>query len=288
MLDRLKRMLQSDSEKSRDALDNRTRGAQSSLSIGTAMIFESESAEIDKWCSVVLINLMTLARNMIACVPSDARVSILAQDVADELLNEIELLKTLVPEINSKSIADFYYPDYSTIYREYSKTKARVASTPIQKYEASLYHELYRILSKWNDDKEHPLKFRKSNHRLNKDPRETTLFTHVPSDLLSQYQFPKMNLLESHTGRVKIRREWNTKLNHNPDEDVSNIPFCKFTLQIYGDRLFFLTADRKLKAYVKRLAQENDWNALTTESRIRSSINKVKNPTDRQILLSYL
>lgn len=290
MFDRIKELFFGDetSPTSAYAIENRVKGEQAPLSVGTAMIFEAEQADPSKWTDVVLINIMTLARNVLSSVQPEYKSDILVGDLYNAILEEMNLLYTLIPEYNPKCTVDFYYPDYSGIYSEFSKATPRNVKTKKQEFEALIYQKLFKRFEEARKDKDNPLDYRASGVKLSSDRRETTILTHVPSDLLSQYQFPKLLLLESHTGRVKSRREWNTKLNKSHGEDVSHIPFMKFTLQIYGDGIFFLVASPKIKRLIKEMAESDNWTSMTSESRVRMSINKLKHPEDRRILLSYM
>jgi len=60
------------------------------------------------------------------------------------------------------------------------------------------------------------------------------IITHLPLDLLSAGSFRKLVLLESHTGALKTKSEWITKLSKN--ENYRNIPFNILSVQVLGDR----------------------------------------------------
>lgn len=276
------------SEASIDALARRKRGVETPVSISTAMIFESEDARPDKWNQLVLINLRTLVRNIVGAVDPVDKDLLEVDDIIDTVIEEMGQLKELFQTYKPNTEVDFYYPDYSTLTKGFPKGNIRLPKTKLQEKDTYMHAKIFKRMESRCEDEQDSFTYRQSGWQLEKDDKEVTLVTHCPTDLLSQYKFPKMNLLETHTGRVKVRREWSSKLNKNAHEDVTSIPFCKFTIQVYGEGVFFQVSDTKIKKYVKDMAVRDKWNAMTSDSRIRGSIMKIKNPQDRDILLSYL
>lgn len=278
-------------EYTKHLMQTRALGEKVPLSISTAMIFESENADYKKWEPHIHVNVITIIRNLLGSCnqPLDwAKLDPL--EIIPELINELIFLQNDVPMYRGDFAVTFYFPDYSKLPKQFPKGHYRKQLTERQQYEEHLIEAIRaEMLSQQKENKlDVPVQF--IDTKLNKDSRLTTLITSFPTDLMSQYQFPKLTLLETHTGRIKSRRMWYTKLNPTGDEDMSKIPFNKFTLQVFGDGKQLLSAPLKLKRAVVMMSVKNRWNSLTTEERIRQSISRLPEEYHevKTALLDYL
>ena len=285
------------SPKSKDLLHSRPLGEVLPVSIGTAQIVEGPYATPNKWNKVILINLLTLSRNVIQSIPSSDVFDLREGDVTEIVLTEMDILTQALPSVSPGIAVEFYLPDYRYIYSDFPMAKPREFNTKHKIFAQEMMLSVRKSLEKLITDENAllekqgksklPVRIMKG-WQLDKDDRPTTLLTSFPSDLLSQYKFPALNLVESHTGAVKPRRVWNTKLNIHKKEELVNMPFMKFTLQVFGDKVFFIQQNQKVKNYVVKMSQDNRWSPITTESMIRMSINKIKNQADREALMKFL
>ena len=285
------------SEKSKMLLYNRAIGETLPVSIGTSLIVDGPKADPSRWNQVVLINLLTLSRNIIQSVPAASQFDLRSDDVTEVVLTEMDILRQSLNAYAPGVQVEFYLPDYKLIYIDFPMAKPRLFNTKNKQFVQQMMldvrvklKELIEEENKKRDErKQEPLPIRiMRGWKLDKDKRKTTVLTSFPTDLLSQYQFPALTLLESHTGAVKSRREWNTKLNWHKKEDIVNMPFMKFTLQVFGDDVFFIQQNLKVKQWVVDMSKRDRWTPITTESTIRGSIGKIKHVADREALLKFL
>lgn len=285
------------SEKSKMLLYNRAIGESLPVSIGTSLIVDGPKADPSRWNQVVLINLLTLSRNIIQSVPAASQFDLRSDDVTEVVLTEMDILRQSLNAYAPGVQVEFYLPDYKLIYIDFPMAKPRLFNTKNKQFVQQMMldvrvklKELIEEENKKRDErKQEPLPIRiMRGWKLDKDKRKTTILTSFPTDLLSQYQFPALTLLESHTGAVKSRREWNTKLNWHKKEDIVNMPFMKFTLQVFGDDVFFIQQNLKVKQWVVDMSKRDRWTPITTESTIRGSIGKIKHVADREALLKFL
>lgn len=285
------------SEKSKMLLYNRVIGESLPVSIGTSLIVDGPKADPSRWNQVVLINLLTLSRNIIQAVPAASQFDLRSDDVTEVVLTEMDILRQSLNAYSPGVQVEFYLPDYKLIYIDFPMAKPRLFNTKnkqfVQQMMLDVRAKLKELIEEENkkrdERKQEPLPIRiMRGWKLDKDKRKTTVLTSFPTDLLSQYQFPALTLLESHTGAVKSRREWNTKLNWHKKEDIVNMPFMKFTLQVFGDDVFFIQQNLKVKQWVVDMSKRDRWTPITTESTIRGSIGKVKHMADREALLKFL
>ena len=285
------------SEKSKMLLYNRAIGESLPVSIGTSLIVDGPKADPSRWNQVVLINLLTLSRNIIQAIPAASQFDLRSDDVTEVVLTEMDILRQSLNAYSPGVQVEFYLPDYKLIYIDFPMAKPRLFNTKnkqfVQQMMLDVRAKLKELIEEENkkrdERKQEPLPIRiMRGWKLDKDKRKTTVLTSFPTDLLSQYQFPALTLLESHTGAVKSRREWNTKLNWHKKEDIVNMPFMKFTLQVFGDDVFFIQQNLKVKQWVVDMSKRDRWTPITTESTIRGSIGKVKHVADREALLKFL
>lgn len=285
------------SEKSKMLLYNRAIGETLPVSIGTSLIVDGPKADPSRWNQVVLVNLLTLSRNIIQSVPAASQFDLRCDDVTEVVLTEMDILRQSLNTYSPGVQVEFYLPDYKLIYIDFPMAKPRLFNTKnkqfVQQMMLDVRAKLKELIEEENKNrderKQEPLPVRiMRGWKLDKDKRKTTVLTSFPTDLLSQYQFPALTLLESHTGAVKSRREWNTKLNWHKKEDIVNMPFMKFTLQVFGDDVFFIQQNLKVKQWVVDMSKRDRWTPITTESTIRGSIGKIKHVADREALLKFL
>lgn len=183
-----------------------------------------------------LFNVSTLARNVITSVPYADLVRCSTADVVDTLLEEMDYLKTLFQMqdmnlsfyINSYSYAKSTYPD-----------KLRKATTQQQLHSFDLTEKCVKAAASTFPT----LKFSKDIH-IDKSS-VTLVLTHVPWDLLSYGRFRRLDLLESHTGAIKTRKQFNTKYYKLGDKDMSFLPFMEYLLVTFGDTIMFKPAPLK-------------------------------------------
>ena len=75
-------------------------------------------------------------------------------------------------------------------------------------------------------------------------------------------------LLESHTGKIKTRVEWNSKYYPYPSGDMSILPFNRTLLLVFGDKIQFSPNEMKLRQYVMGAAVKGKWTPLTTREKM--------------------
>lgn len=221
------------------------------LSIGTGLALETlfnpikevvdpsrvvpKKADLSLYTDYVF-NMSTILRNFLSAVPYKDLVTVPKQTVLNTFLDEVEFL-THFFGMNSLKV-NFYVHTYDYPKKTYPD-KLRLASSDQQKYLQELTDFCLMGLRK-HDDVQH---FTKDVSYGNES--SALIVTHVPWDLLSYGKFRRLDLLESHTGLVKTRKDWNTKYFKIPDKDMSFLPFFEFLLTTFGDHVMFRPAPLK-------------------------------------------
>lgn len=189
--------------------------------------------------SLYLFNVATLLRNIIQSVSYQELATIPRNDVRDALLEEIEFLSQFF-ESNNVPLT-FYLHTYTYVKQTYGQgNKLRKSTTDKQLFIDALTTYCLDHVRKQDDVTvfHKDLRFKAEDSVL--------VFTHVPFDLLSYGNFLRLDLLESHTGLIKTRKDWNTKYFKLPGErDMSFLPFMEYLLTTFGDHVMFTPAPLK-------------------------------------------
>lgn len=223
------------------------------------------------------INIRTLIRNIVGAL-SDSKI-ITAQDILNILAEEIELIKDIF-RIEGRDIVrpTFYYSEYEKVHRHFyhQSVKLRLPSTPVQilyqKNEELVLKEFYKHIDK--KDKQH-LKLNDGLELKRETGKKASmlLLSHIPYDLLSVNQFSKLDLLESHTGLLKTKGMWGSKLYKVPGGNMSLIPFMRKTLMVFGDNIMFKPMPIELRRNILAIAEKRRWNGLTTKEKVMMDID---------------
>lgn len=175
-------------------------------------------------------NISTLTRNLINSFKYEDIAGVKNKFIYEILEAEIFFLSSFFQENNVP--ITFYINSYSYFINTY-KDKIRKPTTDQQ--------------NRINDITSYCLSQAKTltnTHKFSKDIRfgkehSVLLFTHIPADLLSYGNFTTLDLLESHTGLIKTRKDWNSKYFPIPNKDMSILPFMEYLLTTFGDRVMF-------------------------------------------------
>ncbi len=205
-----------------------------------------------------IFNTGTLLRNILNSTTADL-VSLDKKEIYDTLLEEIEFLTNFF-QSNQLNI-QFYVHNYAYVKSTYEpKNTLRKSSTTKQMLTDGI---LTYCLNQLKNEDDVTL-FTKDIH-YGKEVGGL-IFTHVPFDLLSYDKFKKLELLESHTGKVKTRKEWNTKYYPVPGKDMSFLPFMEYLLcEVFGDNIMFKPAPLPKRIEVHEVMRRKGVNPLTSE-----------------------
>lgn len=217
------------------------------------------------------INIRTLIRNITGSVDGDVS-ALSARDIGtcafDEMLIILNECNTLRP---TPLIIRPYACSYNTLSKILPYGLFKEVSTPKQIVYARLENEALEVLDKLSKerlDKE----FDKFDVHIRFEPvNNACMFTHYPTDLLFAKGAKHLELLESHTGKLKGPSEWNSKLKKFAGQE--RMPFDFMTVQVYGDSGGLLSPQPlHIRKRLVELSVKYKWNAMTTRSKITSNI----------------
>lgn len=274
-------------------LAERELGAYAPISIATALALESAFGVSEDHpehktkppinnCRSVWFNLRTLLRNMLGAVPRDTRDRVKEDDLIDAMTAEIQVITgALESTTRGLCVPTFYLQSYKSLERTYQYCFLKAPKTELQKMMMSQEDEVMNGLLVNN-----LIEIQQSDLKLKGAPHNSLIVTHMPVDLLSRYEFNGLQLLESHTGKVKPHTQWSSKLTGGAGLDLTRMPFNHVTLQLFGDGVHFQTFPIKEKRQFVDMANKYLWNPTTTLGRMKQCINSYPfHPEFKTILL---
>ncbi len=266
-----------------DVLDSRTKSGFP-LSIGTGLaletivfptlpVYDPERAvpyfdEKDTY-NCFYVNVSTLARNVLSSIPSKDTSLVTAENLLRVLKEEIDSIKSIMEE--SKKAVVFYSNDYTEVFKKYGNSVVvRKPTTEKQIFLNDITEKAIKALVKANDL---PV-FTGSIRQVNSAHKGALIMTHQTWDLLSYKAFPKLTLLESHTGKLKTRKDWYTKYFAVPNFDMSIFPLQTKLLLILGDHILISPKPLDMRKTLCEIAIKGGWNSLTTEDKVTFDITR--------------
>jgi hypothetical protein len=262
------------------------------LSIGTSLAFESlfeprldpydptrqipEKVDINSY-SEIYINVSTMFRNIVGAISKSAFEKTSPQEFKDVIEFEIDIINNLLSnEGRGTCIPVYYLTDHDRLAKRISLKgiKFRTPNTDSQKYYNQVFEDTVKLLFKFSDS------YVQTDEDIKPKARTKSLImTHIPYDLLSYKNFLTLDLLESHTGKLKHKFEWNTKYSPLGTNDLSILPFTRKLLLIFGDKILIHPSDYKLRKLIYDAAVARQWTPLTTDAKINQDIDiHIKEP----------
>ncbi|EBW9734493.1 hypothetical protein DQR70_05815 [Salmonella enterica subsp. enterica serovar Oslo] len=259
------------------------------ISVGTSLAIEAlrENKRYDS----IWINIRTLYRNILHSIedkderelftnPSNRKEA--AAAIARVISQETGIIKNF---LNGRIDAvRLYCLGYTDLHRKFPNAKLKVPTTDIQKnYWGLMDAVIDEVLA---EDYDQVIDWDKGSELEGEHTRSVIITNHAV-DLLSRTKFKELRLLESHTGVIKSKSQWYTKLSDG--KMLSNIPFNRFTIQVFGDGPFqFERWGHKFRNEIIGLASEMRWTPVTTLERIKFSLNRMRDKYSGELLKKLL
>ena len=221
-------------------------------------------------------NIYTLIRNIIGSYttkPNLADINFI-NSIYDILSTEYNLIRMLYD--GTDCIPYLYKVDYTKIYSGYNVGK-ETADTVIYREHlivADVVSKMYKTkLMSGKASKNHILP------PMDKPNLKGLITTNIAVDLFTTLD---VDLLESHTGRLKTKNEFSTKLKRFGKRDLSTLPFIEEIVYIFGDNSIVTSLPPSVKNRVYNLAIEKNWTVKTTRDKVlfdlkRAGIEEIAN-----------
>lgn len=262
------------------------------ISIGTSLALEGalgvyperpESPPPLRQYDEVWINVYTLFRNLGSAIKKEAMQTLLPDELLPGLVEDMcgaaQVLESAQPHLQ----VVFYMNDYRDLAKVYPKAKLKEPSNVWQEMLQDLEQATLKLLVQHRPD----VTLKSYKLTITEQHGKALMLTHLPVDLLNRYRFSKLDLLESHSGKIKPPPLWHTKL--TPKDDMERMPFNAFTLQVFGDHATqFHPQPLPLRRAVVELSKDHRWTPITTVDKIQANINTLTDNDLKQALLALL
>ena len=225
-------------------------------------------------------NAYTLIRNIVASIATtDSRdafiksgdsIMLLATALLDEWFYITDLYK------DTTCIPVLFKPDYRPVLKNIENSRYNTESK--QKELETLYLQV--ILTLVQNDKE----FKLDSYKLKADTSSVLLLSHYTLDLFNVKNVSNLDLLESHTGKVRKKSEFNKKYNKTKRIDVANLPFLEKLYYLLGGGVLITPINIKQRNSLFKIAIDKRWNKFTSESKIVNDILKCE---DKELIKLY-
>lgn len=265
-------------------LDNAERTIGSSgLSIGTHLMYESVFPNLKKYdetrdipsnvelkdYNIHYFNLYTLVRNIINSFQETNKDKIKSnKKLVNKILDEIYLLEEMYQK---QTELVFYLCKYDKAIRAYNHGKL------LSNYSRHIRYVEFTNFLRSIVSKNKPLKDKvmELSYKLPKATPNTKVLitTHFALDLRNKLT---MDLLESHTGKLKKPTEFNTKYHGLGEADMTNIPFIPELLFILGDDTLVKICDVVTRREIVSTSVSKNWTPLTSRYKALTDIKDIK------------
>lgn len=256
------------------------------VSIGTSLSFESiftprlpvydPAREIPSRINITdynyfYISVSTLFRNLMGALKKEDSRRVLPKELLQALTEEMEFISDLVhTESNNRTSVIFYVNNYLDLQSRDFISHLRTATTENQKIYKHLHDTTLELLTKNHQEIEI---FKSKIKPVSR--AKALILTHVPYDLICYSDFSKLDLIESHTGKLKHYTDFNTK--YYDGKLVNMFPFNELLLKIMGDHEMIIPFNIKIRKEIIELARECKWTPVTTVSKVKNDLTKLSN-----------
>lgn len=258
------------------------------LSIGTSLALESllkprqapydssrvvpKQIEASQY-NAIWINLMTLVRNLIGSLPKTYQESVIPDEIIPALLFEVETIETIIKEdLGNQFKPIFYFNDYKRLIQAmmlHKTVRFRLPNTPKQIH----YHDILVKVIQGVMKERSGIYLTSDIVKPEQSTNKALIITHVPYDLTAYDKFNTLHLLESHTGKLKTRKDWSSKYYPVGELDISMIPFTRKLLLIFGDHVLIQPMDIKFRKLIQEIAVKRNFHPLMTEENLRMQLD---------------
>ena len=216
------------------------------------------------------VNVLTLIRNAYNACDRALYGSITPHHMVEVITQEMDVITDLL-KIEGKDFTTpvFFFNSYKSLIRRDDKVfKLREDKTPLQ-HQARFIYDKTRDLITRQDDKIEMFDLTLKS----KISKKALILTHIPADLLSHRQFDTLDMLESHTGKIKKKMEWNTKYHPCGEDDLGRLPFCRQLLTAFGDQSLIVPIPVKARREILALAEKQRWTPATSVNKVSGDLS---------------
>jgi hypothetical protein len=228
------------------------------------------------------VNVKTLFRNYYEAIGKDNIPLVDIKDLIDAFRQELESYHDISEEQGKQKFKTvFYCPDYIGLEKRLPHAILRSDSTANQVlFAKSMTLVLSQIIRNEKDlIKLYPL------HITDHESQNALMLTHYPFDLTTT-AFNSLSLLESHTGAIKDKSLWYTKLYNG--KELPMIPFRECFLSIFGDNQLFRPIGMTYRRTLVDLGKQYNWSFATSRDKVNYGLSTLKDKFLAEQLRSFM
>jgi len=212
-------------------------------------------------------SIFTIARNIVmACNYKDKDKIYRSPYLVQDIIEEVNVINSLY--VNSKCKPVLFIPKYEEVYKSLNKNK-KDTMTKAYIEQQYIYNALKNVVLRVD------MEILANTNKLPDSYDNMLITTSNLPDLLNVNRIRNLFLLESHTGKLRSKKEFNLKYHPIGKRPLSLFPFMEELVYLLGDKRFVRPVSISLRVKLYELALDNKWTYNTTRSKVISDINKI-------------
>lgn len=223
------------------------------------------------------INVRTLIRNVFTSMPSASAYLTTPKELAIVVAEEMQVIESVITDRirDSKMGLGFYMPSYENIGKAFPRAVFRDPVTDKQKFYTKLEDSALFYLSRPDAVSLQYASQETVALKTTLGRGKSLLLSHYPIDILIA-KHNRYSVLESHTGRIKMRHELTNKLKTS---HKNMVPFDIMSIQTFGDTGdMFKPVELNVRRVLLKIAEKHKWNEFTTEEKIKANVSMANEP----------
>ena len=247
------------------------------IALTTLFGFDQEGKRLSegKWKDYkgFFISIPTLFRNLYGAA-GDRKEKITTGGYAQLLINEMHLIENMVQMYTDGQMKVFFYnPSYIGIDSLLPDAKLKEASSGKQKLQEELKKGALSFVAHEFGSSDHYVPIGTSlTIPFDKSLILTSFIVDIVGGVTLRYG-STIDLIESHTGAIKDKTLWYTKL--NKAENIERFPLTVGTLTVFGDGKMISPLSKKIRDELGEIAVSRKWHQLTSPAIINSEVSKL-------------
>lgn len=242
-------------------------GETLAISVGTALAFEESILKEGNKIKILWMNIATLFRNFKGSFEGEVEPTV--EHWGPLFISELNEIYSF---LTTQGIEPCFYVTAHTSHLKKTCPLANVKEAET-KPQIQADNEL-RVALRMVENNFPPNLLKHFKFKLYGElNREVYIMTHLPLDLVSQYEFGYLKSLESHTGEIKEPVNWITKLSKN--DNYRHLPLNILTIQLFGDgSKQFKSMSIKIKRELLSISEQGKWVPTTSLSKVKGDIER--------------
>jgi len=219
------------------------------------------------------INIFLIIRNIIESYDSNTKNIIINSSnslLNNIILKEVEIIENLFKQ--SKSELVWLMPDYK-------KANITLFNKGKLSQKAKIYFKTIDILKQLK---------RKINDvgnilediKIEKTNKDILILTHISLDLLNFKYCKSLTLVETSTGHIVEKLDFNKKYHSSKKYNKYILPFNEVLLRIVGDGFLIEPILKDSKKIINNISLKYKWNKLTSEDKVKMNLQLDKDGKD--------